>query len=1228
MLYKIARMPGSRKIIANALSLLCCATATAGLAQTSVKLHEAAPLVRITKTINAANLVTLKGNTHPLAQARYDTGAAPSDLLMDRMLLVLKPTGDQEAAMRELIDAQHTQGSDHFHKWISPDEFGAKFGAAPADIDAIRTWLQTQGFTVNAVAHNNRVIDFSGTASQVAKAFHTEIRNYTVNGESHYANAADPQIPASLAGVVAGVASLNNFHAKPSAHLVGHGTAKLQSGKAHPDYTYQDGNGNTQHVMVPDDFHTIYNETPILAKSAGDGITIAVIARTDVIESDFTDFQRNFLSAYKGGTLNVIHNGTDPGIVDGDLGESSLDMEWAEATAPNANIDLIVSASTHTTDGVELSQLYAVEANRYPVMTSSFGLCERTQGNARNQMDAAINAQAAAEGMTAIVSAGDNGSAGCDDQNASGDPDHPTLAQYGLQVSGTASTPYNIAVGGNQFQDSNPVPYWNANNGTDFSSALGYIPEGVWNESCAPGQCAPEDANLVAGSGGASSCTQSTVTQTANGPTIQCVGGYSKPSWQANGIAGMPNDNVRDLPDISLTAAVHDGYQVCINHSCVLNALNEFDVNGFGGTSAAAPSFAGIMAVVNQATGAKFGEGQANYVLYPLFKAQGSTPACVSGTVPVTGTNQCVFYDVVNGTNAVPCAGGSPNCSAIQQGTVGVLSGYSAGPGYDLATGLGSLNVTNLVNNWTSVKFNGSQTGITVSPASFVHGSPVNTSITVAPLAGSGPAPTGLVSLLTTSSTTTNRGIAEFPLTGGAASETFSGLPGGTYQVFAQYSGDATYGGSQSAPSGNLTVTPEPSNTGVTLTTADANGNIVPVTGPFPYSSPLFINVSVAGQSGQGTATGLVTVAFNGKAVGLPNALNTFGAVQVEDAAGPGSYVISAGYAGDASFNPSQSASVPLTLVKGPAQIRLAVHSGPPTVSAGGTIGLDAIILPPVDGVLQTGSITLMNGAAPIGQSMPVQTLTNVAGNPESAVQIQLTSAQLNNGVNSLTAVYSGDGNYNGSTSAVLTVTDAGGSAAPASLAVTATPPAATPAGTPATSTVNIAPAGGFTGAVNLSCTVTNPSGITPAAGDQPACSLPANVTVAANTTATATLTVTSVARPAATSSNSSGRPSMPGRLWWLAGGGGSGLACLLFLGVPSRKRRLVLGLSCFLPIGFVSVGCGGGNSSSNPAPAPAPVPTPANPGTPAGAYVVTVNAVSATTATVQASTTVTVNIQ
>lgn len=220
------------RFLSPALRLLCCTLSlTAVTAQAGTRLYQAAPAVRIVQQIDSANLVILKGNVHPLAQAWYDTGTAPKDLPMERMLLVLKPTDDQQAAMRELIDAQHTRNSDQFHKWISADEFGAKFGAAPADINSLRNWLQTEGFDVRSVAHNNRVIEFSGTAGQVAKTFHTEIHGFTLGWEKHYANAGDPKIPSALAGVVAGVASLNNFHAKSSAHIVEHGTAKLEGGQ-------------------------------------------------------------------------------------------------------------------------------------------------------------------------------------------------------------------------------------------------------------------------------------------------------------------------------------------------------------------------------------------------------------------------------------------------------------------------------------------------------------------------------------------------------------------------------------------------------------------------------------------------------------------------------------------------------------------------------------------------------------------------------------------------------------------------------------------------------------------------------------------------------------------------------------------------------------------------------------------------------------------------------------
>ena len=641
---------------------------------------------QITGAIDEGNLLVLHGNTHLRARAEFDRGPVPADLHLSRILLVLRRSAQQEAALRQLIDDLHDPSSLRYHQWLTPEQFGGKFGPAPADIDTIVKWLQSHGFGVSEVAAGRGTIEFSGTVAQVEEAFHTQIHHYLVGGELHMANASDPQIPAALAPVVAGVNSLHDFFKRPIAHSL---KSLAETGGA-PEFNAS-GGGN---LVAPGDFWTIYNATPAInAGTTGAGVTIGIVGRSDILASDIATFRTTYLPGYPNNFHQII-NGADPGDVSGDDSENTLDVEWAGATAPDATIKLVVSETTETTDGVDLSAQYIVDHNLADVVSASYGECEAALGATEDAFLASLWEQAAAQGITAAVSAGDEGSAGCDNPDASNDPSNPTVAQYGLQVNGLASTPYNVAVGGNEFY--NESSSWNSSMSSiplPDTSAIGYIAEEAWNESCAPDDpsCTPATASLWAGSGGVSSCVTFDAQQ-------NCLAGWPKPSWQS-GVYGIPSDGARDLPDVSFTAAGHDAY--LIEWQGALYSV--------GGTSVSSPSFAGVMALIDQKTGIR--QGQANYVLYQLAANEygsagapnATNLASCNGASGSSVASTCLFYDVTTGTNAVPCAGGTPNCSATSSGTYGILSGYNAAPGYDLTTGLGSLNITNLVNEWTSV---------------------------------------------------------------------------------------------------------------------------------------------------------------------------------------------------------------------------------------------------------------------------------------------------------------------------------------------------------------------------------------------------------------------------------------------------------------------------------------------------------------------------------------------
>lgn len=612
---------------------------------------------RITRPINEGQLSRLAGNTHRLAKPQFDRGPAPPDLPMDRMLLVLTRSSQQEGTLQNLLKAQQDRKSAFYHQWLTPQQFGEQFGAATHDVQTVTAWLESHGFRVDRISNGRSIIEFSGTAGQVKDAFHTEIHQYIVNGKTHWANASDPEIPSALAGVIAGVATLHNFRKKPQLIRANGGF------RAAPEFTGSNGT----HALSPADYATIYDINPLYnAGIDGTGTVIAVVGRSNINAGDIASFRSTF--GLSDNPPVIVPNGPAPGNLGGDEeAEAVLDTTWAGAVAPGATVKLVISAGTNTTDGVDLSELYIIDNNFGDVMTESFGQCEAAFTSAEAAATSSLAEQAAAQGITYTVAAGDSGAEGCDDPST-----EPATGPISVNL--LASTPYTIAVGGTQFNEGgNDAAYWQSSNDTNGSSVIQYIPENVWNESCtsARGNCtAGNSPGLWAGGGGASTF-------------------FAKPAWQT-GVAGIPNDGMRDVPDISLTAAGHDAYLLCLDGSCTPNSTGRISFDGYSGTSAATPSFAGVMALIVQQTGSR--QGQADTVLYRLAASKSSSSCNASNAAALPATT-CIFNDVTAGNNAVPGESGYGTSSALYQATAG----------YDLATGLGSVNVTNLVNAWNGV---------------------------------------------------------------------------------------------------------------------------------------------------------------------------------------------------------------------------------------------------------------------------------------------------------------------------------------------------------------------------------------------------------------------------------------------------------------------------------------------------------------------------------------------
>lgn len=1179
----------------------------------------AAPRDMITRPIDDAQRTVLRGNRHPLARAEFDRGAAPAALPMQRMLLVLKRSDEQESALKSLLADQQTKESPRFHQWLTPEQFGKQFGPSDGDIEKITAWLNARGFQVSGVANGRTAIEFAGTAGQVQQAFQTAIHSYEVDGEQHWANASEPSIPSALTPVVKGVLTLHNF--PRHSHAVIHGQpVKSAQGKPSSYFTFTSGQ-NTYYGLGPTDFATIYDVLPLWnAGIDGTGQTIAIVGETNINVNDVNSFRSLFGLPAK--PPNVILNGIDPGIV-GDEPEALLDVSWSGAVAKNATVDLVVSSSTDSSLGVDLSALYIVDNDLAPVMSESYGECEAVLGNAGNAFYNALWQQAAAEGITVMVSAGDSGSAVCDNFNSA------SAASDGLAVSGFASTPYNVAVGGTDFDQSpsNFGLYWNATNTqASESSAKSYIPEIPWNQSCG-GQgtngCGPSASNfnIVAGSGGPSNCS----TMDSN---FNCLGGYSKPAWQAGN--GVPQDGVRDLPDVSLFAS--SGFNGSFYIICEADftpfgplpgysqpcSLTTFNFVGIGGTSASSPAFAGMMALVNQKMamqGLSPRQGNANYMLYNLAAQSGAS--CDSSAPPVS-PNSCIFHDVTKGNNAVPCYPGSPNCGTAPAGGYGVLvdpnnpttPAWTTTPGYDLATGLGTVDAFNLVNAWGASSMAQSTTTLTnVSPVALTHGQTVNVSATVAAKSGTG-TPTGSISLMA-SPTGQNLSIDNFELNNGVATGFTTLLPGGSYNVTAHYPGDGKFSSSDSAPV-QVTVSKENSQTTASLSWYDFTNGVFTSTSTVPYGAVAFLRGDVTGTAGIRCApnpkqtevacpTGSVSFTSGGKTVDKGTyPLNSLGYTEDQnialDLVGVGSYSFQAQYGGDASYNASQ-ASLNAAVTQAPTYIYyLEVPDLSPSFNGSQEVyiawsgqAFHVTSVAYTQSVLNapTGSVSILqNGAAPSGTITPFVLNGSYAGAYTgfsfAYLEGSLATSIDTPGTYNFTASYAGDANYLGSQSAfpvtvVVQDTTFNISGTVANVTITA--------GKTGTTTVNFAGVDNFAGQIVTTCAL--PSKMTEAT----CTASPATLINSAATSSTLTITTTAAHQIAANE-----RPGM--------GSATLALACGVFLFAFGGKRRRYLWPVILLMCVGAFIGCGGGSSSNGGGGG-------SDPGTPAGSYTVNVTATS-----------------
>jgi subtilase family serine protease len=776
---------------------------------------------RIASAVNGGVRTPLSGTVVSRVQRASDLGTAQADKKLESMSLRFSMTPAQQADLTQLLANQLNPSSASYHQWLTPEQFGARFGLSGADVAKVSAWLTSQGFTITRTARSSTFISFSGTVAQAQQAFGTSIHNLSLNGEAHFSNVTDPVLPSAIAGVVTSIVGLNDFKAKP--HSRARNVPSIDPSQPH--YT-QTVSGVTSHYISPADFYTIYDENPLLTASTpinGTGVTIAVMGNTDLTSGNVLP-DANVAQFRTAAGLPAINlklqsaipaGGTDAGVSANDVDEAHLDIEWSSAAAPGATILYVYSSNNIFSD----SLTYAIDNKLAPIITISYGLCESGWGTAMLASYNSLLAQANTQGQTVVSSSGDAGATDCDVTG---------LATEGLNVDFPSSSPYVTSAGGTMFSGdvNDAAQYWNSNNASNGGSAISYIPEQPWNETAAAG--APTAGG--AGGGGVSAF-------------------FAKPGWQTG--LGVPSDSSRDLPDISLNAAaLHDGYLVCSSGDgqgetpCVNGFLSSNgQANVFGGTSFVAPSFAGILALVEQQLGsaATGGLGNVGPTLYGFLNG------------PTYGT---VFHDTIAGSNAVTCTQGTPDCPN------GGAIGYFATTGYDLAMGLGSFDINALVAGWSSVKpvgTGGSGVGAGISTTALttsaslcaVSAGTFALSVTVTG-AASGPTPTGSVQFFVDNVAVVGGTVT---LSGGTASYSLvtSSLSSGGHNISAVYSGDGNYVGSKGTllgPNNNANFYPNGPIASVDIVSSTSSGK------PDFSFAPATCGASTSVQPGA-TATGV-----------------------------------------------------------------------------------------------------------------------------------------------------------------------------------------------------------------------------------------------------------------------------------------------------------------------------------------------------------------------------------
>jgi len=622
---------------------------------------------RILQEIDSSSPAVLRGSVNPRVATARDLGRLEPGTALNGVTLWFQPTASQKAQLDALVRAQQTPGSADYHVWLTPAQYAARFGLSDPDLATVENWLESQGFTIDRVANSHTSISFSGTVGQIESAFGTEMHHYQIGAETHFANATDLSIPSALSGVVRSVRNLNDFRPQP----------QFRPSAVQPAFTSAQTGG---HFLTPKDVATIYDINPVYSSGyTGSGETIVVVGQSEISATDITNFQNAAGLTVKAPNITLVPSTGTAAVSAGDEAESDLDIEYSGGIATGATIDFIYVGNNQN-DSVFDSLQYAVDEKTAPIITMSYGLCETSLSSTDYSTLEGIMEQGASQGQTILAASGDSGSTACYDPG--GKSGLTTTQQEALAVNYPASSAYVLGVGGTELVPadtaSSNTTYWKSASGSDvISSALSYIPEQTWNDDSASiGQQYGALYAISSGGGGVSTLT-------------------ARPSWQT-GVTGIASGNFRLVPDVSLaSSAEYAPYLYCTSDTSAWTSGQKASCNsGFrdsstsdltaaGGTSFATPIFAAMLAMIEQKEGSSL--GVANKNLYSLAAS--------------SSTYGSAFHDITSGGNQ--CTAGSTYCSSAG------ASEYAAGTGYDEATGLGSVDLYNLLTAWVG----GSTTG-------------------------------------------------------------------------------------------------------------------------------------------------------------------------------------------------------------------------------------------------------------------------------------------------------------------------------------------------------------------------------------------------------------------------------------------------------------------------------------------------------------------------------------